>query len=96
MSGLLNSLSEDFSSRIALRRRMMTHLDLAPTDAQCLEHRTAIRDTLVACTRCPEPEVCAAWIAQGRPGTPMFCRARETFQRLEIALAPATEIRLSA
>ena len=94
MSGLLNALSRDFSRRIAVRRKMMGHLGLAPDDAQCLAHRDALRATLVACAHCPEPEVCAAWVAQGRPGTPMFCRARETFLRLEAALAP--EMRLSA
>jgi hypothetical protein len=96
MSGLLNTISEDFSRRIAVRRQMMAHLGLAPTDSQCIEHRTPLRDTLVACTRCPEPEVCAAWVAQGRPGSPVFCRARETFLRLEAALAPPPEIRRSA
>lgn len=96
MSGLLDSMSEDFSRRIVVRRHMMAHLGLSPTDSQCLEHRAPLRDTLIACTRCPEPEVCAAWVAQNRPGTPMFCRARETFLRLELALAPPSEIRLSA
>lgn len=96
MSGLLDGISEDFSRRIEVRRRMMAHLHLAPTDSQCAEHRAALRETLISCTRCPDPEVCAAWIAQNRPGTPMFCRARETFLRLEVALAPRREIRLSA
>jgi hypothetical protein len=96
MSGLLDSMSEDFSRRIVVRRQMMAHLGLSPTDSQCLEHRAPLRETLIACTHCPEPEVCAAWVAQRRPGTPMFCRARETFLRLELALAPPSEIRLSA
>jgi len=96
MSGLLNTISEDFSRRIAVRRQMMGHLGLSPTDSQCLEHRAPLRDTLIACTRCPEPEVCAAWVAQNRPGTPVFCRARETFLRLEHALAQPPERRLSA
>jgi hypothetical protein len=96
MSGLLNSMSRDFSRRIAVRRGMMAHLGLHPSDSDCETHRTAIRDTLIACTRCPNPEVCEAWIAQNRPGTPMFCRARETFLRLEVALAPPEDIRLRA
>jgi hypothetical protein len=96
MSGLLNSVSEDFSRRIQVRRRMMGHLGLAPSDAQCVEHRAALRDTLISCARCPEPEICAAWIAQNRPGTPMFCRARETFLRLEVAMTSPPEIRLHA
>jgi hypothetical protein len=96
MSGLLDSMSEDFSRRIVVRRQMMAHLGLSLTESQCLEHRAPLRDTLIACARCPKPEVCAAWVAQNRSGTPMFCRARETFLRLEIALAPTPEIRLSA
>jgi hypothetical protein len=96
MSGLLNSMSEDFSRRIAVRRGMMAHLGLCPTDGECLTHRAAIRETLIACTRCPNPEICEGWVAQNRPGTPMFCRARETFLRLEAALAPPEDIRLRA
>jgi hypothetical protein len=96
MSGLLNSMSNDFSRRIAVRRGMMAHLGLFPSDRDCETHRTAIRDTLIACTRCPNPEICEAWVAQNRPGTPMFCRAREPFLRLEIALAPRADIRLRA
>ena len=96
MSGLLNGMSEDFSRRIAIRRGMMAHLGLFPTDSDCLTHRAAIRDTLIACTRCPNPDICEAWVAGSRPGTPMFCRARETFLRLEVALAPPDEIRLRA
>ena len=96
MSGLLNSMSEDFSHRIAVRRGMMAHLGLFPTDCDCQTHRTAIRDTLIACARCPNPDICAAWVAQNRPGTPMFCRARETFLRLEATLAPPRQTRLRA
>ena len=96
MSGLLNSMSEDFSRRVALRRRMMGHLGLFPNDADCNRHRAEIRNTLIACSRCADPDICEAWIAQGRPGTPVFCRAREAFLRLEVALEPAADIRLRA
>jgi len=96
MSGLLDSISTDFSRRIEVRRKMMGHLGLHPSDAQCVEHRAALRETLVSCTRCADPDVCCAWVAQNRPGAPMFCRARESFLRLEIALAQPADIRRRA
>lgn len=96
MSGLLNSMSEDFSRRIELRRRMMAHLGLFPTDGECTALRSEIRESLICCARCPNPDICDGWIAQNRPGTPMFCRARETFLRLEASLEPTTDLRLSA
>jgi hypothetical protein len=89
-------MSEDFSRRLRVRRKMMAHLGLCPTDAQCAEHRADLRETLLTCARCADPAVCEAWVAQDRPGTPMFCRSREMFLRLESALAPPPEIRLSA
>jgi hypothetical protein len=96
MSGLLDSMSEDFTRRIAIRRRMMAHLGLFPTDRDCTTLRPELRETLIACARCPNPDVCDGWIDQNRPGTPVFCRARETFLRLEAALEPPAEIRLRA
>jgi hypothetical protein len=96
MSGLLDSMSEDFSRRIEVRRRMMEHLGLFPTDSQCAALRAELRDTLICCARCADPAVCAGWVAQNRPGMPMFCRARETFLRLEAALARPAPVRLNA
>jgi hypothetical protein len=86
MSGLLDAMSRDFSRRIELRRRMMAHLGLRPTEGDCAAHRDEIRDTLLACSRCSDPAVCEGWVVQDRPGIPVFCRARDSFLRLEAAL----------
>ena len=96
MSGLLDAMSRDFSRRIEVRRKMMDHLGLCPTDTQVAAQRDDIRRTLIACAHCSNPEVCEGWVAQDRPGTPMFCRARDAFLRLEIALEAPPEMRRSA
>ena len=96
MSGLLDSLSRDFSHRIEVRRKMMAHLGLHPTDSEAVALREDLRETLLTCTRCPHPDVCEGWIGQDRPGVHVFCRARDSFLRLEAALADAPPLRLSA
>jgi hypothetical protein len=96
MSGLLDSVSKDFSHRIAVRRGMMAHLGIFPSDSDCRTHRAALRTTLVACTRCPNPALCESWVARHQPGLPLFCHARETFLHLEQALAPPEEARRRA
>lgn len=96
MSGLLDALSRDISRRMALRRRMMVHLGLEPTDGECAAHRDDIRETLLACSRCADPAVCEGWIAQNRAGVPAFCRARESFLRLEAALGMPESMRHDA
>lgn len=96
MSGLLDTLSRDFSHRLGVRRKMMAHLGLQPTDSDAVALREDLRETLLTCTRCPHPEVCEGWIAQNRPGTPVFCRGRDSFLRLEAALLETPPLRLSA
>jgi hypothetical protein len=96
MSGLLDGLSKDFTRRLTIHRHMLTHLNLHPTDRDCAIHRAPLRDTLIACSRCPNPEVCDGWIAQKRPGLPLFCQARESFLHLEQALAPPEKTQRSA
>jgi hypothetical protein len=96
MSGLLDHIGQDFTRRIDLRRRMMSHLGLSPTDSQAAALRDDIRSTLLACSRCADPAVCEAWMRQERPGTPIFCRGREAFLRLEAALEPPERSRLHA
>ena len=94
MSGLLDSISRDFTHRLEVRRRMMAHLGLHLSDPQAVAHRDDLRKSLISCAKCPNPDVCEGWVAQNRPGTPMFCHARESFLRLEHALD--AEIRLRA
>lgn len=96
MSGLLDTLSRDFSHRLGVRRKMMAHLGLHPTDSEAFALREDLRATLLTCTRCPHPEVCEGWIGQKREGTPVFCQARDSFLRLEAALADAQPLRRSA
>jgi hypothetical protein len=93
MSGLLDAMSNDFSHRIAVRRGMMAHLRIFPTDSDCTTHREALRTTLMACARCPKPDVCESWVAHRHPGLPLFCLARETFLHLERTLAPPGNLR---
>lgn len=96
MSSLLQHIEKDFDRRMAVRRGMLAHLSLSFTDEQAEALRPEIRATLIACAACPNPEVCAGWVGHGHPGTPMFCRARDAFLRLEAACALDCDTRLRA
>lgn len=96
MSGLLDTLSQDFSYRIEIRRKMMAHLGLHPTDREAEEFRDDLRATLLSCARCPHTSQCERWMGESRPGTPAFCPGRDSFLRLERALAGTEPLRLSA
>lgn len=91
MSSLLTHLTDDFHSRMEARRGMLAHLGLEFTDREAETLRPDIRETLLSCARCGNPEICRGWISQKRPGTPMFCRARDAFLRLEAATAAPHE-----
>jgi hypothetical protein len=93
---LLDHITDDFQRRLAVRRRMLGHLGLDFTDdeARCL--RDDLRQTLLACARCGNPDICEGWVSQNRPGMPMFCRARDAFLRLEAASAAPEPARLRA
>lgn len=96
MSDLLDTLSRDFSHRIEIRRKMMAHLGLYPTDTEAEALRHDLRDTLVSCARCPHTCQCERWMEEGRAGTPAFCLGHDSFRRLGAALAEPEPLRLSA
>lgn len=87
MSTLLKHITDDFDHRMALRRRMLTHLDISFTDDDAQTLRSDIRETLLACSNCPNPHLCESWLDDKTPGLPMFCKGREALQRLEAAVA---------
>ncbi len=96
MSGLMQHISKDFEKRMTVRRGMLAHLGLAFTDEDAARLRPDIRETLIACSCCANPDTCRGWVRQKRPGTPMFCRARDAFLRLEAATGTVEKARRSA
>lgn len=96
MSGLLQHISDDFHGRMQVRRRMFGHLGLEFTDDESAVLRSDIRETLLSCASCGNPDVCRGWVSQNRPGMPVFCRARDAFLRLEAALHEGERPRLRA
>lgn len=86
MGELTERLLDGHDRRMDLRRRMMAHLGLDPSEEEAPALFAPLRQTLLICTRCTNPDACAAWLALGHPGAPVFCRARGAFE----ALAEAT------
>jgi hypothetical protein len=79
---LMDHVREDFDRRMAVRRKMLTHLGIDVPEDRADHHRPALRATLLACAGCQNPAVCEFWIANARPGTPLFCGARPAFDDL--------------
>lgn len=85
MSEILDKLADSWDQRMAVRRRMLTHLGIDIEDMTVCIDPADIRATLCACAHCRRPEVCEGWIAQDAPGLPAFCGARTSFQNLATA-----------
>ena len=85
MSPLLNCISKAFDRRMGLRRRMLAHLGLAPTQAEAPEMYDDLRATLLACSGCAHPDICEYWLDKAHDGSPLFCEARLAFARLNAA-----------
>lgn len=79
---LLDHIREDFDRRMAVRRRMLQHLEIDVSEDRAEDMRPALRATLLACASCPNPAICEYWVGHGRPGTPLFCSARPAFETL--------------
>ena len=83
MAGLLKDVSRDYDERMALRRRMLAHLDIELSEEATLEHRVDLRATLVGCAHCRGKEECELWLKWCRPGVPDTCLAGDAFLRLK-------------
>ncbi|MCE8007518.1 DUF6455 family protein [Aestuariivita sp.] len=64
---------------------MLHHLGLEPTPEDATQVLDELRETFLACVRCPTPGRCRCWCEAGRPGTPDFCGGKQAFRNLEIA-----------
>jgi hypothetical protein len=82
----LEGAARVFNRRLALRRRMLAHLHLDPSEEDAPRLVEDLRDTLLGCMRCSDPEACARWIDANCPRTPPYCRAQGAFLRLEAEL----------
>ena len=85
MSTLLRHVTFDFDRRMAARRGMMAHLNIAPTEGEARELVEEIRATLLTCGRCGAPGRCLEWQKTAHAGMPPLCGAREAFARLNDA-----------
>lgn len=83
MSKLLKGLSEEFDARMALRRRMIAHLDIRLSEAATIQNRDDVRATLVGCSCCTACDDCQLWLLWRRAGTPDACVAADAFLRLQ-------------
>lgn len=90
MSKLLKGLSEDFDARMALRRKMLTHLDIHLSEAATVANRDDVRATLVGCSCCTSCNDCQLWLLWRRPSTPDACIAADAFLRLQAAAEAET------
>lgn len=80
---MLTNISEDFSRRMALRRKMMAHFGIHLTEDHAPHLKDDVRESVLACGACRCPELCEFWMAKGREGAPDGCRARYALMRLE-------------
>ncbi|SMY05906.1 DUF6455 family protein [Flavimaricola marinus] len=87
MTQVLKALTDDFDRRMQMRRRMMDHLDITNRPDLADELMPFLRQTLTACNRCVDPEICETWIGNGNAGAPKFCRGRLSFEALADATA---------
>ncbi len=96
MSGRLDHIVTEFERRLALRRRMLAHLQIDIPEDMATDLRPQIHATLIACATCPNPDICEGWIDSNHPGTPMFCRARGSFMVLDERTSAPCERRARA
>lgn len=85
MSGELDYIAEGLSERLKLRRRMLAHLGLQIDETVAGRLEQDVRETIMACGQCPQPEICRGWMDGDNRGMPMFCRARSAFLRIRAA-----------
>lgn len=83
MSLTLQSISTAFDRRMELRRRMLRHLDISPSQDAAPDLFDDLRKTLLACSCCPHPDICEHWLDKEMSGAPLFCEARAAFGRLD-------------
>lgn len=85
MSDLLKSMSREFDARMALRRKMLAHLEIDLSEAATLANQDDVRATMIGCSCCRANEECQLWLLWRRPGTPDPCVASDAFLRLQAA-----------
>lgn len=81
MSGLLDSVSDGFSKRMTARKRMAAHLGVHLTEDNP-QLRPYVRDTVLACGKCLNSELCQKWLTMNQSGAPAFCQGADAFYRL--------------
>ena len=89
MVRMLARVSDGFSRRMALHRRMVDNIGLDLTEAEARRNREDYRAALCACARCTKADACAAWLDQGHPDLPLFCPGRSALLRLAAIRAKA-------
>lgn len=92
MSGELAHITRKFEGRMALRRGMMRKLGIVDRPDLAQDLAAPLRETLLSCNMCAQPDLCAYWLASDTREAPMFCRARLAFEEIARATSrpPAT------
>lgn len=78
--------TQDFDHLLALRRRMMDALGIAPKTISS-DVREDLRQTMLTCSSCPLDAACGAWLetVDTAEDPPEFCRNRNLFRALMVA-----------
>lgn len=76
-------MTQKFSDRLALRRRMMDLLGIAPGPYED-EVEDALRRSMLDCGACTDDDACAKWLetADGTEDPPAFCPNRNLLRTL--------------
>ena len=83
MSDLLKNMSREFDARMALRRKMLAHLEIDLSEAATLANQEDVRATMIGCSCCRAHEECQLWLLWRRAGTPDACVASDPLLRLQ-------------
>lgn len=70
---------------MAIRKRMAAHLGAHVTE-DLIPLRPFVRETVMACGKCMDADLCDAWLTAGGNGTPAYCGAHDAFLRLAAAV----------
>ncbi|MBM1220031.1 hypothetical protein JQU17_09730 [Ponticoccus sp. SC2-23] len=91
MSGELAHITQTFENRMALRRGMMRKMGIIDRPDLAQDLAAPLRETLLSCNRCAQPDLCAFWLGSSSSDAPMFCRARLAFEEIARATSRPPE-----
>ena len=87
MSDFLDSMRQDFDTRMTAHEGMLAHLGLHLTELDAPFLVTELKATFGACGACHCPKTCLDWQGGHEDGPPPWCHKRGTFLTLIEACA---------